>query len=417
MQQMVPSLASESRPALALTSRISGERTRLRVAHVITGLGAGGTPVMLHKVLAAQQAAGSSIDSYVIGLIQDGPIGEQIRSLGIPVVSLGMRPGVPDPRALWRLAGELKRFQPDLIQSWLYHADLMSSLVARWVGSPPVVWNLRHATLDPQHDSRSTRYTARACAWLSQRSPARILVNTVSGQKVHADYGYDRSKMQVVPNGFDLDRYRPSVTARQRLRQSLSLAPQTPLIGLVARFSELKGQQLFIEAMDAVAAQAPETHFVLCGTHITPQNTKLQQWIEASGHAARFHLLGERLDVEQVHAALDIEVSASVSEAFSNSLGEALCCGVPCVVTDVGDSAWLVDDAGWVVPSQDRAAMAEACQQILRMPATQRAALSERARQRMEQNFDIAVIARQYEEIWRDVLAEKSQPVARARAA
>ena len=128
-------------------------------------------------------------------------------------------------------------------------------------------------------------------------------------------------------------------------------------------------------------------------------------------------MLGERLDVEQVHAALDIEVSASVSEAFSNSLGEALCCGVPCVVTDVGDSAWLVDDAGWVVPSQDRAAMAEACLQILRMPATQRAALSQRARQRMEQNFDIEVIARQYEEIWREVLAQQKQPVTRARAA
>lgn len=417
MQQTMPSTVSPSRAALGLTSRMSGERTQLRVAHVITGLGAGGTPVMLHKVLAAQQAAGSSIDSCVIGLIQDGPIGEQIRSLGIPVVSLGMRPGVPDPRALWRLAGELRRFRPDLIQSWLYHADLMSSLVARWVGSPPVVWNLRHATLDPQHDSRSTRYTARACAWLSQRSPARILVNTVSGQRVHADYGYDRSKMQVVPNGFDLERFRPSESARKQLRQSLSLAPETPLIGLVARFSELKGQQLFIEAMTAVAAQSPETHFVLCGTQITPQNTKLQQWIEASGHAARFHLLGERLNVEQVHAALDIEVSASVSEAFSNSLGEALCCGVPCVVTDVGDSAWLVDDAGWVVPSQDRAAMAEACLQILRMPATQRAALSQRARQRMEQNFDINVIARQYEEIWREVLAQQKQPVTRARAA
>jgi glycosyltransferase involved in cell wall biosynthesis len=397
------------------SARVRDQRSRLRVAHVITGLGAGGTPVMLHKVLAAQRE--SMIDSCVIGLIQDGPIGDKIRSLGIPVVSLGMRPGVPDPRALWRLAGELKKFQPDLIQSWLYHSDLMSSLVARWVGSPPVVWNLRHATLDPQHDSRSTLYTARACAWLSHRSPARILVNTVSGQQVHADYGYDRSKMQVVPNGFDLERYRPSMSARANLRQSLSLSPETPLIGLVARYSELKGQKLFVEAMSRVAAQSPAAHFVLCGTNITSQNTTLTEWIAASGHANRFHLLGERMDVEQVHAALDLEVSASVSEAFSNSIGEALCCGVPCVVTDVGDSAWLVDDAGWVVPSQDPAAMAQACLQVLNSSPEQRAALSQRARQRMEQNFDIAVIARQYEEIWRDVVSQSQQPVARLKAA
>ncbi len=222
--------------------------------------------------------------------------------------------------------------------------------------------------------------------------------------------------MQVVPNGFDLERFCPSESARKQLRQSLSLAPETPLIGLVARFSELKGQQLFVEAMAAVAAQSPETHFVLCGTHITPQNTKLRQWIEASGHAARFHLLGERLDVEQVHAALDIEVSASVSEAFSNSLGEALCCGVPCVVTDVGDSAWLVDDAGW--SSLRRTELRWPSLPADSANASNAASSPQPARpQRMEQNFDIAVIARQYEEIWREVLAQQIQPVTRVKAA
>ncbi len=100
MQQLVPSLASESRPALGLNPDEwrTNSAARRSCDH---GARSWCTPVMLHKVLAAQQAAGSSIDSCVIGLIQDGPIGEQIRSLGIPVVSLGMRPGVPDPRALW----------------------------------------------------------------------------------------------------------------------------------------------------------------------------------------------------------------------------------------------------------------------------------------------------------------------------
>lgn len=413
---MEPSSISQ-RPS----GRLRSNPERMRVAHVITGLGAGGTPVMLHKVLAALDAPSSpgsgEIDSCVIGLIQDGPIGDKIRSLDIPVLSLGMRPGVPDPRALWRLAVELRKFQPDLIQSWLYHADLMSSLVARWAGAPPVVWNLRHATLDPQHDSRSTLYTARACAWLSHRSPARILVNTVSGQRVHASYGYDKAKMIVVPNGFDLERYQPSAEARAKLRQSLELPLPTPLIGLVARFSELKGQKLFIEAMSQLAGRNPEVHFVLCGTNITAENSALVKWIAAGGHAERFHLLGERMDVSEVHAAFDLEVSASVSEAFSNSIGEALCCGVPCVVTDVGDSAWLVDDAGWVVPAQDAISMSNACQQILAASPAERAALSHRARQRMEQNFDITVIARQYKEIWRDVIAEHRQPATRARAA
>lgn len=380
----------------------------MRIAHVITGLGAGGTPVMLHKVLAAQLAM-PEIESCVVGLIQEGAIGQKIRDLGIPVTTLGMKPTVPDPRGLWGLARALREFQPDLIQSWLYHADLMSSLVRPWVnGRPPVVWNLRHATLDPQHDSRSTRWAAKACAWLSQTSPACILVNTVSGLRVHADYGYAKDKLRVVPNGFDLERYCPDPVAKSELRKSLGLAADTPLIGLVARFSELKGQKLFLEAMKPVAERWPTAHFVLCGTQITLQNETLTHWVRETGHPERFHLLGERLDVERVHTALDLEVSSSVSEAFSNSIGEALCCGVPCVVTDVGDSAWLIDDAGYAVPPQDAEAMATACLRILTASPTDRNALSHRARQRMERHFDIHVIARQYREIWQDLIHANS---------
>ena len=138
----------------------------MRIAHVITGLGAGGTPVMLHKLLAAQQSM-PEIESCVVGLISEGPLGDQIRDLGIPVTALGMTPSVPDPRALWRLARTLRAFQPDLIQSWLYHADLMSSLVRPWVGRPPVVWNLRHATLAPARQSLHTLDRQSVCLALS----------------------------------------------------------------------------------------------------------------------------------------------------------------------------------------------------------------------------------------------------------
>lgn len=380
----------------------------MRIAHVITGLGAGGTPVMLHKVLAAQLAM-PEIGSCVVGLIQEGAIGQKIRDLGIAVTTLGMKPTVPDPRGLWGLTRTLRAFQPDLIQSWLYHADLMSSLVRPWIGGrPPVVWNLRHATLDPQHDSRSTLWAAKACAWLSRSSPARILVNTVSGQQVHAEYGYARNKLQIVPNGFDLERYRPDPAARVELRITLGLPADTQLVGLVARFSELKGQKLFLDAMKLVAAKLPSAHFILCGTQIITANETLIGWIRETGCPERFHLLGERLDVERVHAALDLEVSSSVSEAFSNSIGEALCCGVPCVVTDVGDSAWLVDDAGCAIPSGDVNAMANACLRLLTAAPEDRIALSHRARQRMEQHFDIHVIARQYRDIWQEIINANS---------
>lgn len=381
----------------------------MRIAHVITGLGAGGTPVMLHKVLASQRSF-PEIESMVVGMIGDGPIGHQIRELGVPVVTLGMQPGVPDPRSLWRLKNVLREFQPDLIQSWLYHADLWSSLVSPVVGFPPVVWNLRHATLDPKHDGRSTRWTAKLCAWLSKHSPSRILVNTVSGRHVHERYGYDSSKMLVVPNGFDLDRFRPDPVARAAIRRELRFADSTPVVGLIARYSPLKNQELFIESMSRLVDHVPEVQFVLCGYRISADNEPLLHSIQTSGHSERFHLLGERLDIERIHTALDLEVSSSRSEAFSNSIGEAMCCGVPCVVTDVGDSAWIVDDPLLVVPSEDATSLSATCRKLLTASVNERRLLASKVRERMEQMFDIHVVARQYRDIWKEILDTQATP-------
>lgn len=361
---------------------------------------------MLGAVLTALKPR-DDIQTFVIGLLDDEAMGQKIRDLGIPVVCLNMHPGIPDPRAMWKLVRTLKAFQPDLIQSWLYHPDLMSTLASPWVGRPPVVWNIRHATLDPLHDSRSTLWISKLCAWLSRRSPARILVNSQSGQKVHADYGYERSKLIVVPNGFDLERYRPSESARTEMRRKLGLPADAEIIGMVARFSSLKGHDLFIRAMELVAAARPQCEFVLCGREVNADTPKLMEWIRASRCPQKFHLLGERKDAEQVHAGLDIEVSASTSEAFSNSIGEALCCGVPCVVTDVGDSAQLVGSAGRVVPSQDTAAMANACLEILDLLPAERECLSHSARDRMVKEFEIGAIANRYSEIWAEVIAER----------
>lgn len=379
----------------------------MRVAHVITGLRGGGTVAMLLAVLKALQAR-QDIEPYVIGLLDDGASGQMLREWGIPVDCVHMPAGIPDPRAVWKLGRLLKAWKPDLIQSWLYHPDLLASLVAPWIGKPPVLWNIRHATLDPAHDSRSTLWTAKACAWLSRRCPARILVNSVSGRDVHIAYGYDASKMVVVPNGFDIEKYQPSEAARRELRQSLNLAAETPLIGMVARFSAIKGHELFIRSMELVARQHSGCHFVLCGRDVDAQNAQLSAWIQATGISARFHRLGERVDAQNVHAGLDIEVSASSSEAFSNSIGEALSCGVPVVATDVGDSGWLVGRAGRVVKPNDAVAMAQGCLEILSLSESQKADLSRQARERIQTEFEIGGIANRYAEIWQDVLRERS---------
>ncbi len=381
----------------------------MHVCHLITGLGVGGTPVMLSKLLHALQGRARFT---VIGMTDDEGCAPAIRALGIPVHTLDMQRGRPNARALWRLSSLLRRDRPDVLQTWLYHADLMGLLAARTAVRCPVVWNVRHATLTPGLDSRSTLLAARAGARLSRRGPAAIVVNSQTGLDVHVAAGYDAARMRLIPNGFDLGRFHPSPAARARLREELQLDRATPLVGLMARFSTLKGQPDFVAAMSHVQRQRPEAHFVLCGTDITVENAALRSLVEASPCPHHFHLLGERRDIAELQAGLDIAVSASTSEAFSNSIGEALACGVPVVTTDVGDSARLVGDAGRTVAVGDAVAMADACLRILALSDLERQQLSARARERMQQNYEIGVIAERYLELWRSVAIARNRQAA-----
>ncbi|MBX3444224.1 MAG: glycosyltransferase [Planctomyces sp.] len=372
----------------------------MHVCHLITGLGPGGTPVMLRNVLASLRTRGLTFS--VINMTHIGPAAEQLEWMGIEVHHLRLSPGVPDPRGLWRVTKLLRALKPDVLQTWLYHADLLGALAGPLCGRPPLIWNLRHATLQPGVDSRSTLLAARACARLSRSAPRLILANSRTGLQTHVDAGYDGARMRLIPNGFDTTRFRPDPLARAEIRGELGVGEQTPLIGLAARYSRLKGSDIFIRAMQRLSQSRPDARFVMCGDNIHSDNAPLRAALRESA-SDRFLLLGERTDMPRVQAALDIAVSASVSEAFSNSLGEALACGVPVVTTDAGDSADLVGEAGFVVPINDADALADACFDLLQRPAEHRRRLGERGRQRIERLYSIDAAAEQYLSVWREV--------------
>jgi glycosyltransferase involved in cell wall biosynthesis len=184
------------------------------------------------------------------------------------------------------------------------------------------------------------------------------------------------------------------------------------LIGLVARFNPVKGHQTFLQAAGLLARQIPAPHFVLIGPDVTDCNELLRGWVQESGIAEQVHLLGERPDIPRVTAALDIATCASYGESFPIVVGEAMACGVPCVVTDVGDAASMVADTGHVVPPRDARALATAWRELLELGAAERQALGARARVRIEENYSLHSTVRQYEELCARVATSRSDAVA-----
>jgi glycosyltransferase involved in cell wall biosynthesis len=373
----------------------------MKTAHIITTLQVGGAEMMLYKLLAHTDR--NAFEPEVISLTDIGPIGERIRALGVPVHTAGMRRGIPDPQGVLRVARLLRQQHPDIVQTWMYHADLVGGLAARMVGIRSLIWGVRQSSLDPHDQKRLTFWTARICARLSGYLPACIVCCSEAVRRVHGAFGYEMGRMVVLPNGFDLDAYRPDPAARFSVRQELGLSEATPLIGLVARFHPQKDHRNFMQAAARLHARLPNVHFLLCGSGVTLENPELAQWVEEAGIRANVHLLGGRQDVPRLSAALDIASSSSSGEGFPNVLGEAMACGVPCVVTDVGDSAQIVGETGRVVPPHDSQALADAWHDLLTAGAEYRCELGLAARHRVQECFSMPQITRQYEQLYKEI--------------
>ncbi len=372
-----------------------------RILHIITGLTRGGAEMMLYKLLRRMDPA--RFESSVICLKSEGPMAERIRALGIAVECAEMRGTPGDLVRVARLRRLLVERSPDLVQTWLYHADLVGGISSYLAGRIPVVWGIRMSRVDPSAFRKSTVRIARLCARLSPWLPRRIVCCSETGRRAHAELGYDETKMVVIPNGFDVEEFRPDEAARRSVREELGLSATSALIGLVARLDPHKDHETFLEAVALLGAHSPDAHCLLVGQGVEWQNSALASRIETLGLRGRCHLLGARDDVARLTAACDVAVSSSFGEGFSNAIGEAMACGVPCAVTDVGDSAWIVGDTGRVVPPRDPAVLTAAIGGLLSLDAETRRALGLAARRRIVESFDIAQVAKRYEQIYLEI--------------
>lgn len=366
----------------------------MKIAFVITGLATGGAETMLLKLL--QHLDRRRFEPYVFSLTSEGEVGPRIADLQIPVLALGMRRGTPSPFGILALVRHLRRLRPDVVHTWMYHADLIGGLAARLARCQNVAWGIHHSNLDKRLMKRSTVAVVKTCALLSWL-PAQIFSCSTRARAVHIATGYRADRIHVIPNGFELARFQPESAARQSVRAELHLSPETRLVGLMARHDPQKNHAGFIKAAALVRAKVPNSHFLLAGSGVDADNGALKEIIRAHGLESSVHLLGRRDDMPRLMAALDVLASSSYGEAFPNVLGEAMACGVPCVVTDVGDSAEIVVETGRVVQVGDMAGLARHVVDLLRLPSAEMTALGLQARARVQANYEIGDIVRRYE--------------------
>lgn len=238
-------------------------------------------------------------------------------------------------------------------------------------------------------------------------SPKRIVYNSFTGKQQHEAFGFSARCSTMIPNGFDVEQFRPNAMARQRIRAEFDIRGEDLVIGLVARWHPMKDHENFLRAAEQFIHMCPRTVFMLVGEGLVPENSILMEWICERHLQMNVRLCGRRRDIPAIDSALDIASSSSSwGEGFPNAIGEAMACGVPCVATDVGEIREIVGDTGIVVPARDPGAMCSGWETLANTVVPARRDLGLKARQRICERYSLSAVAQQYANIYLGMVGE-----------
>lgn len=392
----------------------------IRVCSIINGTSGGaGAERMLQRVVRYSNTP--DFEHLVISINNFRRVAEELTAEGVDVRSLGIRRRLTRmPLAMLRMGRLIRKFQPDVVQTWLYLSDLSGGLMSRLVcPSVPVVWTIRHCTLDPEIDTRGIRVTAALSSRLSGVVPSRIVLNSHAAVPIHTAAGYASEKMTVIPNGFDTSLLQPSASQRQDIRDEFGFGPDTRVVGRIARFHPQKDHLTFLRAARIVHDAQPDVRFVMVGEPLFLTTEEILHDVESLGLRDIVRVEELRSDIAALNNSFDIATCSSVTEAFPNALGEAMACGVPCVSTDVGDATRIVGNTGHVVPRSDPEAFAAGLFKLLDQPAAERRQLGLAARRRILEEYQLDSSMQQFVDLWCELAGQKqaTSPAGLSRAA
>lgn len=363
----------------------------------------GGAEIQLVRLIAASDP--DHFQHTVVGLGPEGPLADEMRRAGAEVINLGLAPKASSlVKGVRKLARIIAQVRPQLVQGWMYHANLMGLMAARLARVGPVIWGVFCSNMELDKYGPATRLLVRGCVHTSKQ-PVAIVSNSYVGVEFHVAQGYPRETMLVIPNGFDTEHYRPDRGVRAEVRAGMGLGEEHLLIGQVARFDPMKDHRSLLIAAREVVEAFPLARFVTLGLDMEPSNPQLRAAL-TSPLAGHFFLAGRRHDVPQWLKAMDVHVSSSAfGEGLSNAVGEAMACGVPNVVTRVGDSGRLVGDTGLVVPPRNPGALAASLKALLTLDREERRRLGLEARRRIKEHYSLGVMARAFHDLYHKFLA------------
>ncbi len=371
----------------------------MRILHIITGLGEGGAEAVLYRLCIHDKEN----VHIVVSLSRDGKYGELLKAQGIEVNALNLSFGLSSVREAYKLYLLIRKYKADVIQTWMYHANVLGGLVAKLARSERLHWGVHHSVLIKTEIKRSTYFIAKLGAYLSHWLPERIIYCACSSRVAQESLGYNRRKGAVVSNGYNILEFRENRQKRFAFRKEMKVDESEILIGHVGRYDSNKDYRNLLAALSIVAKSHSNATFVLIGRGLDSKNKELVGLVEYYQLEDRVKLEGRRQDIPTVMNGIDLFVLSSKSEAFPNVLNEAMACKTPCVSTNVGDASLILGETGWVVNKENSGALAGGILLALNEKLNDREAWLKRrddCHQRIAENFSVDAMVEGYKKIW-----------------
>lgn len=371
----------------------------MKIVHIITGLNNGGAEGVLYRLVTHDQ----DNEHIVISMMDAGKYGPMLLDKGVKLYCLNMDQGKFSPKAIVKLYKILKKTKPNVVQTWMYHADLIGGIVAKSLGIKKVFWNIRHSNFDENHTKASTIKIAKINARLSSIVPKSIISCAEGAVESHVELGYNKDKIIVIGNGYDLSTFNINSNSRSAIREELNIGKH-PVLGMVGRYDPQKNHEGLLEALSLIKKQGYNFDLVLVGRDLNEKNKELLHKIKKLDLYDQVHLLDQRSDIPNIMNALDIHIlSSSYGEGFPNVIAEAMACGTPCIATDIGDSALIIGDSGWIVSENNSEELANAIIKGFQEKENEQkwAIKIKSARKRILDNFDIEIMVEKYNNVWR----------------
>ncbi|BAY30339.1 group 1 glycosyl transferase [Nostoc carneum NIES-2107] len=361
-------------------------RMRKKIDFLIRDLNYGGAQRQLVTLVKGLKER--NLEVTVLYFYAGGPLEKDLKDSSIPAICLNKQCRWDVFGFFWRIFRELKNIEPDVLHGYLGESNLMTIFLKPFLPSTKIIWGRRESKMAPERFDWLGNLLGKLEVRLSYFTDL-IIFNSHAGRKDYLDYGLPENKMMVIPNGIDIKRFQPDPITRTKIRAEWGIPEEKFLIGLVARLDLMKDHPNFLKAAALLCQERQDVHFVCVGAGSESYQQQLHQLALDLNISDKVMWTGERPDMPAVHNALDIACSASAyGEGFSNAIGEAMACGVPCVVTDVGDSAWIVGDTGAVIAPQNSEALKNAIKSLIENIKNKRCD-REYIRQRIVTNFSV----------------------------